>query len=49
MKTEEALVLGAGALVMAGGVYWLWTREAEAEEPEEPEPAGSIDFTLTIE
>jgi len=47
MKAEEALVLGAGAVVVAGGIYLLATREAEAEEPEEP--AGSIDFTVTIE
>ncbi len=47
MKAEEALALGAGALVVAGGIYWLATREAEAEEPEVA--AGRIDFTLTIE
>ena len=50
MKTEEALVLGAGAIVAAGSIYYLVTREAEAEEPEVPEEAaGSMDFMVRIE
>jgi len=50
MKTEEALVLGAAAVVASGAIYYLATREAEAEEPEVPEEAaGSMDFKVSIE
>lgn len=56
MKTAEALGLGIGVLALAGGTYWLATREVEAEEvpPEEVPPeeeevlGGRSDFSVTI-
>ncbi|KKL66063.1 hypothetical protein LCGC14_2148750 [marine sediment metagenome] len=55
MKTEAALVVGATALVVAGGIYLALTMPAEAEEEEEEEVeeglqlAGTGEFTIDIE
>lgn len=51
MNTQEALVLGGGTLALAAGIYYLATREVEAEEvpPEEEEVlGGQSDFLVTI-
>jgi len=56
MNTQEALVLGGGTLALAAGIYYLATRELEAEEvpPEEVPPeeeeelGGRSDFLVTI-
>jgi len=49
MEKAELLTLGAGTLLLAGGAYWLVTREVEAEEPEVPEEAGgTAEFIVTI-
>jgi len=45
----ELLTVGLGTLAVAGGIYWLVTREVEAEEPEVPEEVGgTAEFVVTI-